>query len=155
MRRGPALLLLIVAVLIAASLVLTYRQRPSRSEHATKWSALEEIYAEVPIYPDFQAPARNTFSKDLLASLGKSYNSGTSYPEVRAFYVEKLTAMGWRLTQETNDKYWWRRPAELRLAFRKDNYTVVIKYRGDKTKDSGWDYAIELYEPVLGFDVAT
>lgn len=58
------------------------------------------------------------------------------------------------MVQETNDKYWWRRPAERQLTFRKANYSVVIKYREDKRSDSDWDYAIELYEPVLGVDVA-
>jgi hypothetical protein len=154
MGRSPALLLIVVAVLIAVSLVATYRQRPPRSEQATKWSALGGIFAEVPIYPDFQATAPNAFSKDLLASLGKSYNSRARYPEVRAFYIEKLGAMGWQLTQETNHKYWWRRPAEHQLTFHKGNYSVVIKYREHRTNDSDWNYAIELYEPVLGFDVA-
>jgi hypothetical protein len=98
MKPSPRLLLIVVAVLIVASLVATYCQRRSRSEDAAKRNTLDGIYAELPIYPDFQEAARNSFSKDLLASLGKPYNSEARYLQVRAFYCRETGSLFRRLT---------------------------------------------------------
>jgi hypothetical protein len=154
MKPSPRVLLIVVAIVIGMGLVATYRQHKRPSEVAAKSGALEAVYAELPIYPDFQAAAANTFSKDLMASLGKPYNSAARYQEVRTFYVDRLTATGWQLTQERNHHYLWRGPAERELIFRKADHAVLIKYREEKTNVPDWDYAIELYEPVLGLNIA-
>ena len=130
-------------ILIATVSVLAkYCKDHSPNKDDAKLREVEAIYAQLPFYPDFQEVNHNFSSKDVSAFTEKYYASSANYSYVRSFYLERLSASGWQLTNERNMKDWWRDFGGRELRFGKAPYSVIIEYRGDKEPDPDWNYAV-------------
>lgn len=138
-------LTIVLGIMVVYSFAYFCKQNSPNKDDA-KLKEVERLYARLPIYPDFQEVegTSSSFSKDLLASIGKSYKSKASYDDVKAFYVEKLRALGWQSWEERNLTSWGRDLGERELTFRNGQYSVIIEYSGDKASNPDWNYGINV-----------
>lgn len=77
-------------------------------------------------------------STGIQASIGKHFNSGDRYENVKQFYIEKLSQEGWQFVGE-EQLY----QGETELHFRKGEYSVVITYVGNNSRYT-YQYGIDV-----------
>jgi hypothetical protein len=137
---------LVIGVVLVASVSILARDCKDHSPNKddAKLKEVEAIFAQLPIYPDFQEVAHSTDSKDAMVRSGKSFRSAAKYDDVRSFYSNKLFASGWQLARERNMTDWFRDFGGRQLTFRKGQYSIVIEYRGDKEPNPDWNYGIDI-----------
>ncbi len=73
MKLSMKRILTFVIVIAAVSVLAHYCKQNSPNRDDAKLKEVEQMYAALPIYPGFQEVAHNWFSKDILASVSKSY----------------------------------------------------------------------------------
>ena len=116
----------------------------SPNKNDVKLKEVEKLYTNLPIYQGFRETWSGSVSKSMLASVGKHYKSDARYEDVKGFYVAKLIPEGWQLTKEIPLKDWSEDRGGRQLTFRKEEYSVVIEYSGDKAVDPDWNYGIDV-----------
>ena len=142
--QGIARLAIGVVLIGSVSILFKYCKDHSQNKDDAKLREVDAIFAQLPIYPDFQEVAHNADSKDASVRSGKSFRSAGKYDDVRSFYSGKLSTSGWQLAKERNMTDWFRDFGGRQLTFRKGQYSIVIEYRGDKEPNPDWNYAIDI-----------
>ena len=117
--QGIVKLVIGVILIASVSILAKYCKDHSLNKDDAKLKEVDAVFAQLPIYPDFQEVAHSADSKDALARSGKSFRSAGKYDDVRSFYSTKLSASGWQLAKERNMTDWFRDFGGRQLTFRK------------------------------------
>ena len=133
---------LALLVLILCSLASCKQFSPNKNDGKLK--EVEKLYTNLPIHRGFTETWSSSVSKSMLASVGKHYKSDARYEDVKHFYVTNLIPEGWQLTKEIPLKDWSEDYGGRELTFTKEQYSIVIEYRGDKAISPDWNYAIDV-----------
>src|SRR6185503_14142537 len=104
---GPKIISVIL-VLVAFLLIDKCSKGDSPDKWDKKLTEVEAMYAQLPLYHDFQKVSDGGSAKPTSVAVFKYYKSGGRYDDVKAFYSKELTAVGWRLSSEVGVKDWWR-----------------------------------------------
>jgi hypothetical protein len=132
-------ILLIIGVNVAAYLSKLYS--PNRDDERLK--EVEQLFRAIPIYPGSEEVTTSSSSKDRIARLGKVYKTNASYDELKGFYTDSLTRLGWQPERERQIKDWWSDLGGRELRFRDGEYYISIEYAGEKA-NYGWNYGISV-----------
>ena len=132
------------ALLVVLLCLLASCKQFSPNKNDVKLKEVEQLYSNLPIYQGFRETWSGSVSKSMLASVGKHYKSDAGYQDVKDFYVTKLVPDGWQLTKDIPLKDWSEDHGGRELTFTKQQYSVVIEYRGDKVTNPDWNYAINV-----------
>jgi hypothetical protein len=133
-----------MAVIIGVALSIFYfENKYSANRDDAKLFEIQQLYSKLPLHSDLKERGSSFQSKAELALVGKYFDSGTSYDEVKDFYRHHLTEAGWSPTGEKPITDWARDFGGRSLEFRRGEYRLVIEYAGERANDD-WDYAITL-----------
>ena len=114
------------------------------NKDGSKMKEVEKLSAEIPVHP---ALSPNGYvakiSKPQTALITRHYKSTLPYEELMNFYVEKLTADGWKFEGDSELRDWGKDLGGYELEFRRGGYFAAITYAGEKA-DYGWDYSIDV-----------
>jgi len=100
------------------------------------------LYSTLPVPPGLKERGSSFQSKADDALVETYFDSAVPYDQVKAFYLQDLVKRGWALINESPMTDWGRDFGGRRLEFRKDEYSLVIQYAGER--DDQWDYAVTL-----------
>jgi hypothetical protein len=95
----------------------------------TRMSALRQIYAGTPVYPDFKKLDHVTeMGKETGVTIVVGYDSFAAPNDVKNFYVKELTTRGWTLLEDkTNTAIIG---SDMRhFTFGKDGYLINIEHK--------------------------
>jgi hypothetical protein len=102
------------------------------------------IASEVPIYPNSsQVGDPHVISKPNVALVGRRFKASVNYAELKHFYIEKLTPMGWRLEEERSISDWGQDLGGGEMTFSRNEYIMVITYAGERA-NYAWVYVIDV-----------
>lgn len=130
---------MIIGVNVAA--YLSKLHSPNRDDE--RFKEVEQLFRAIPVYPGSEEVTTSSSSKDRIARLGKVYKSNASYDELKRFYTDSLTRLGWQLERERQVKDWWSDFGGRELRFRDGEYYISIEYAGEKA-NNGWNYGISV-----------
>lgn len=127
----------VIAPLLLLGLLFSACENTIESEK--KLDNLRQIAIQTPVYPGFNRTFSNTLLKGSVADLLFYYKSSANYAAVKSFYVEALTARGWKLDQEK--VYNRLLDGEGReLVFINGEYTIFVQYENGSTSD--WNFSV-------------
>ena len=111
----------------------------------SKFKEVEAVSEGIPAYPGAtKLNERGRTSKPTSAQVSYHYRSDASYDNLKRFYTENLTQLGWRLTGERELYNWGEKYGGRALDFSKGEYSLVIEYAGSRAEEKGWGYTISV-----------
>jgi hypothetical protein len=147
MWSRPTLLKLIVAaaLVFALAYVAAYVFKlfsPNRGN--VKFNEAQRLFDAIPTYPDSQEVSTSGASKSSIAGVGKTYKSHASCEQLRSFYMDAVSRLGWQYVKESQTYDYFIDVGGRELTFQNGEYELVVQCAGDKA-DYGWDYAIDVH----------
>ena len=101
----------------------------------------ERLQSTIPLFPSMVLVSEHTISKSMVADVSRHYKSDAAYEDVKSFYVDHLTRMGWTVGEEHPLKDWGEDLGGRELMFSKGEFYLAISYAGDRAPWS-WNYAL-------------
>lgn len=132
----------LLPVALFVCLVLSACESGGSNRDEAKLREIEQLWTRVPVYPGMVEVRGSSVSSPNEAQVSKDYQSGAFFDEVKRFYEEPLAQAGWQMVADREVKDRGRNKGERRLEFRRGEYQLDIKYAGERSADSGWNYSI-------------
>ena len=133
-RKRLIFVISIVGLLYWGYVLNRWRLSPNR--HGEKFTQVQQICSQVPIFPEFREIDSHDSSDYTEVDLTRYFRSANGYQEVKSFYSRAMSADGWILVEE---KPYGRGE----LTFRKSEFVVAIFAAPANASGVEYDYAID------------
>jgi hypothetical protein len=136
----------ILAVLASIMAFLSFGcARPSVNLDGSKLREVERLSLSIPLYPGSgKLDEAHSSSTPESARVSNKYSSNVSYSDLRSFYLNELTKVGWQFKGERKINEGNEYLGGNTLEFAKGEYLVVLQYAGERSTSKDSDYAVSV-----------
>lgn len=111
---------------------------PNRDD--AKLKEVQQLAAEVPVFPEFKQVSSSSGSKDAIAGVDMRYRSRAGHDKVMNYYKQVLAEHGWLLEKEQRRNVLLSDQIIYDVTFRKSGVELLINYWDTKPEDEWHTY---------------